>query len=167
MIAVLAIALGLVLSFLSGGRIKNLASLRLRHAGWILGLFAVQSVVRGWNPNNSAFRNLPIVLWGLVGLILLMLLALESERLLSVLVGLGLWLNLLVVLVNQGMPVHYPIGSTSGGFYHAMDQGDSLLVLADVLPAPGGYLLSLGDMLLTVGISALIARQSHIVVESD
>ncbi len=92
-------------------------------------------------------------------------------------VGVGLALNLLVVLSNGGMPVLLtdPIAlsnagaqiSRSLGFYQLAGPGTVLASLGDVVPLGlGAYrvLLSPGDVLLVVGVAALIvsSMRAHV-----
>lgn len=69
--------------------------------------------------------------------------------------GTGILLNAIILINKGGMPVtgavesplHTLVGNEGvGGVY----------LLADILPVPGGYAVSLGDMLLFVGVVAFL-----------
>ena len=75
----------------------------------------------------------------------------------------GLVSNLLVVLINDGMPYFVGAGSDThdaGDFYHAAGASTRMWLLSDVLPLPGGYLLSLGDLLLLVGLVSFVVAHA-------
>ena len=80
--------------------------------------------------------------------------------------ALGLLLNLLVVGVNEGMPVSPAAIETAGGRvselayqdsakHHLLDDRDILGFLGDVIPLPNpvGIVLSIGDVLLYAGVA--------------
>ena len=77
----------------------------------------------------------------------------------------GVGFNLLVILLNGGMPVMLGPAldssavriavTASGGFYTLADARTQLAVLGDVLPTPLG-LASVGDVLLVVGVASLL-----------
>ena len=75
-------------------------------------------------------------------------------------VFLGIALNALVIVVNQGMPVDLPESWRDDGpvettvKHHAQGPDDRLLVLTDVVPVPGPAqtVVSFGDLIMTVGL---------------
>ncbi|TLM96084.1 MAG: hypothetical protein FDZ75_05215 [Actinobacteria bacterium] len=135
--------------------------MQLRYPWGILGLFVLQAVARG----HGALRQLPshagVVIWAGACLLLAFLLW-QSRDLPGVgLVAGGVAANVLVVLANGAMPVHIETGLTvSTGFYAPLGGADLLQWMADILPVPGGYLASLGDMLMIVGIAVLVGASS-------
>ena len=90
----------------------------------------------------------------------------------TVLIVLGVALNLIVVLLNVGMPVGGSLAKSLGmsptsaaieshsGFYHLVTAGDSAVFLADVIPVPMPRplraLVSVGDLLMFIGVGVVI-----------
>lgn len=75
------------------------------------------------------------------------------------LIGLGMSLNAIVVLANLGMPVATST-ALPDQFYRAVDARAGLVLLADVQPSPGGYVLSLGDLLMLVGVVVAVTSMA-------
>jgi Na+-transporting methylmalonyl-CoA/oxaloacetate decarboxylase gamma subunit len=75
-------------------------------------------------------------------------------------VFLGIFLNALVITVNQGMPVDLPDAWRDEGpvettvKHHEQTDDDRLLVLNDIVPVPGPWqtVVSFGDLIMTVGL---------------
>jgi hypothetical protein len=168
MIALAAIVLGLSLGIACGGSARGLETLSLRFEWPVLLLFVVQGIARGriGGANASAFG---LGVWAASCIILIVLLVPDWRRVGIWVLGVGLALNLLVVLANGGMPVllNDPMElskagaqiARSMGFYQLAGPGTALALLGDVLPLDlGAYrvLLSPGDVLLLVGVAALI-----------
>lgn len=171
-LALVAIPLGLLLGWLSGGRVGALASIKLKSEWFVLSAFLVQAVLRGrlagTRPNPAG-----LLVWAAVSLVLVLLLAMQKRWLGLRVIAAGTTLNLLVALLNQGMPVAPSaadlvggITASSGGFYQLAHDATYAIWLGDVLPADVGfatYMLSAGDVLLCVGavifvVSAMTAR---------
>ncbi len=88
------------------------------------------------------------------------------------LMALGVALNALVISVNFGMPISrtaahiagvqdmIPVIESARGLYFVAGAHTPLMVLADVLPVPGPTyvrtIVSVGDMLLFVGVAVLL-----------
>jgi hypothetical protein len=102
---------------------------------------------------------------------LLLLVILNRERKGMWLAGLGILMNFSVIAANGGMPVlgeaalaaggfEQPFTLEGGGFKHvALDAGTVLEFLADVIPIRlfgQGNVISLGDVLLAVGLGAFL-----------
>jgi hypothetical protein len=83
----------------------------------------------------------------------------------------GLALNALVIGVNQGMPVRLPDDATAAqrdavdesAKHHVERESDHLVVLADIIPIPGGGLTraSFGDLILAVGFVDVVVQLSR------
>jgi len=87
--------------------------------------------------------------------------------------GLGILLNLTVIAFNGGMPVlteaalvasdYTAIPTDLGGYKHVfLDEGSRLAFLADVIPiriAGQGYVLSLGDVFLALGVAQFVEAE--------
>ncbi|MDR9449962.1 MAG: DUF5317 domain-containing protein [Acidimicrobiia bacterium] len=158
------------IALLRGGRLANLADIRLR-LWWLLPLgFAVQATP-ALLPDDAAWT--PDVGVGLVlisYLPLLLLVILNRERKGMWLAGLGVLMNFSVIAANGGMPVLAEAALAAGryqeslqvvyGYKHvALDAGTFLSFLADVIPVRlfgHGQVISLGDVLLAVGMGAFL-----------
>jgi MFS family permease len=150
-----AIALGLVLR----GRLANLAEVRFRFA-W-LGLLGVALQL----PAISGTAGDLLLLASFLCLLAVVVLNLRQPG--FVLVLLGLTLNVLVIGINQGMPVSRAAVIASGQAatlpelrasdspkHHLMRPGDRLTFLADVIPIgpPIRQAVSVGDLAALLGI---------------
>lgn len=158
------------IALLRGGRLANLADIRLR-LWWLLPLgFALQATP-ALLPDEAAWA--PDVGVGLVlisYLPLLLLVILNRERKGMWLAGLGVLMNFSVIAANGGMPVLAEAALAAGryeeslqvayGYKHvALDAGTFLSFLADVIPVRllgQGQVISLGDVLLAVGLGAFL-----------
>jgi len=167
-LAAAGILLGLVLGLAGGGRLAGLTTISLRWEYALLALFAVQALARGVLP--VFIGPLAIALWAACSLALLFAVVLQLRRGRGLaLAASGVAMNLLVILVNSGMPVvprEWEMNAAaraahaSGGFYHIADVRTVFPALADTLPSGVG-LASLGDLLLALGIATLVA--SHMI----
>jgi hypothetical protein len=141
-----------------------MASLRLRFEWLVISLFLVQSLVRGRIGLELPNGRLAVVLWALATIGLVAVLAnQDSADGLPVMIA-GLAANLLVVLANGGMPYLVPpawSGAIQSGFYRPVGGTTLFSVLGDVLPIPGGWLVSVGDVLLMVGAGAFVASAAR------
>lgn len=150
----LAIALGYAL----GGRLSNLGGTRFRY-GWagLLGV-ALQFLPVGGTPGylllTASFLLLLFVSsvnWKLPGFLLVLV---------------GLWMNFLVIVVNEGMPITLDAIVTSGQVetigdlreagsskHHLATEDDELLFLGDriAVPAPVRQAISVGDVVAYAG----------------
>jgi len=165
-----ALAIGLLLGLVCGGSVRNLGGVRLRFEWVVIPLFVVQALARGRLAGASA-SSLGVSIWLVGTLVLLAFLAPDWRQPGVWVSGVGMALNMLVVLANGGMPV-VPPGQVpasqaaaslaqSAGFYHLAGPGTILVTLGDVLPLGMGAtttLLSAGDVLLTLGVAIYILR---------
>jgi hypothetical protein len=150
----LPVAIGL--GYLLGGRLRNLSGVTLRYpAAGVAGLGLQLLPVRG-----TAGQLLLVM-----SLALMFLFAGGNWRLSGfVLIAAGLWCNLIVVVINDGMPVtaaaFVSSGQTDGlddlapgGRHHLATPDDDLVFLADAipLPAPVHRAVSVGDLVAYAG----------------
>lgn len=161
MILAAAIVWGVAAVVACGGDLRRLGRAQLRHEGLVLCLFLVQGIVRGRLPFAAEWSRFSVIVWALSGVILLCVLRANMMHTAVSVMVLGLGLNMLVVLANGGMPVAaaagaLPATATNAGFYHLVSDANAMVVLADVLPSPGGWMVSMGDVLLAIGVSAHI-----------
>jgi hypothetical protein len=153
-VIILPAAIGL--GYLLGGRLRNLSDLNLRYpAAGLAGLGAQLLPVRGAVSQLLLIASLVLMLtfaglnWRTAGFAL---------------IAVGLSSNLLVVLVNDGMPVTAAALVASGqtdsledltadGRHHLATPDDELVFLADAIPipAPVNRAVSVGDLMAYVG----------------
>ena len=168
MVALVAIAVGLSLGALSGGSVLGLVEVSLRFEWLVLVLFVVQAISRGRIAGIGA-SAIGIAVWAFTCLALLAFLSPDVRRPGVWIVGVGIALNMLVVLVNGGMPIILPESAVSSttvasvaqsmGFYQMAGPGTVLTALGDVIVLGwGGYraLMSCGDVLLAIGVAVFI-----------
>lgn len=124
-----------------------------------------------------------LISWFLGGALILLVCGVNWPLFGFRLIALGVLANGVVIALNQGMPVSPAaldyMGLVETGdklavltpLYHLAHEGSRLLVLADVLPVPGPALLrsvvSLGDLLLMVGVALVILEGTRSIVCID
>ena len=163
------LAAGLLAGYATGGRLRNLASARVRL--WWLGPISLLLQVLPAPRLPGASQDLLGVGLLLGSYVLLLILAAANVRRMGfVLILIGVALNFIVIAANQGMPVSASALRRAGaeesiealrradGKHHLADEGDVLLPLADVIPVPGtGVVLSPGDLAAYGGASLFLA----------
>ena len=166
---------GILIGLARGGRVEGLSRVRFRGGAAILALFLMQMLARQVLPGFLPLTSRASVwLWCGIVMGLLLVCALNWRIAGILLLVLGLSLNLLVVVLNAGMPVGGPLAdsarmtpsaadlASSGGFYRPVESGTIAKELADVIPipqpAPLRSLLSLGDIIMFSGAAVLIER---------
>jgi hypothetical protein len=169
MLLVAAAAAGAaLLARVRGGTLEALAATRFRWSGLVFEGLLIQVVFAVWNPPGLTRTD---SLWLLVlsnvaiaGFILA-----NSKLPGMLLAGLGLTMNITVILLNGAMPVSSDAASASGlsppaegtAFKHErMDSDTRLPWLGDVVPVPlVGEVWSPGDVVLAAGIARLVYAQ--------
>lgn len=143
----------------------------IRTGVWLMlmGAFIAQGVARGRTLGLSA-TAVGVVVWAVASLTICAALAWrcrargQGECVGLRLVALGTFLNVVAVLLNQGMPatsipgVARAVGA-SEGFYVHVNAATILPFLGDVLVAGGNglrFVLSVGDVLLMIGVCLVI-----------
>lgn len=171
---VVAVLLGLV----TGGSFARLSHVRVRGATAVLLVYVLQAFTRNYAPQLGFVRPDSVVwIWSLLTLTLVALTARNARLIGMPIVTLGLVLNLAVVVLNAGMPVgrwqevagRPPAAVVTtpenSAFYRAPDAQTRLLFLGDVIPlrGPSGsrFLLSVGDLLLFLGVSVIVLAGMH------
>jgi hypothetical protein len=170
-LAAIGIIAGIVLGCAVGGRLSHIPELDPGLMVLLVSLSLAQGVARGrvlgLSPTPAG-----LAVWVLVSLLFCAAAYWRSSQYTDALgavrgfalIGAGTLANVLVVLLNQGMPVVGALGSayqiaSSGGFYVYMNEGTVLPWLGDVLLVSFGrtrFLLSLGDVALLVGMAVLM-----------
>ena len=155
------IVVGILIGLLTGGNFRRLADIRLVGIELLIAAFIMQSLVSSvsaWRPELGHFL--------LIASYLLLLAGLSRNKLTMgiSLMATGVFLNLVVIFANGGMPVKidaWPAGF-SDHIHIQLSKATRLPWLGDVVtwPLPGslGGLVSIGDILLSVGVFALIIQ---------
>ena len=173
---IVALLIAVAIGYLAGGRVSNLANLRLRWAPLALIALVLQLI----DPPGS---------WPLAMLItsfvLLSVFVLANRRVAGFwLVLVGVALNFAVIGVYRGMPVSTQalvasgqadtVGQLTGHAersvkHHLATESDSALVLGDVIaiPPPMGQAISVGDICTYGGVAVVVVagmrRRSDVV----
>lgn len=165
-----------VAGILTGGRPRNLAGHQLRFESVLLALLVVVSFAPAIDiPLSDSV--LVGVAWIIPVLACIIVASLNFREAGFVLVIIGLFLNLIVVAGNIGMPVLTSNVSSIGDsgtaaaavadswLHIPADSHSRMVILADVIPAPGprGFraMLSIGDLLLMIGVGRFVFLSMH------
>ena len=162
----LAVTIGLVVGLAAGGRLRHLGE---RQFHW-WGLLVVGVALQLPFLDRLGFGGL------LVSYLFLLGFAIANLRLVGMaLVVIGISMNIVVIAVNQGMPVRREAIVSAGLFTqfeadhlnldrkHHMEQpgDDHLMILADIipLPVPGvRSVLSFGDVVMSIGVADVLVH---------
>ena len=164
-LVLIVIGLAVVAGLLAGGSLRRLEQVKLHWWGVALGGLALQGISLTSSLDPPVGSVLLIASYAL-----LLAFAWINRRLPAAwLVIAGLTLNILVIVVNQGMPVSASAIETAGaraeglvgtgtGKHHLMGPEDTLTPFADVIgiPPPIGAVISMGDVLLYAGVAILV-----------
>jgi hypothetical protein len=160
-ISILSILAGLYYGLVRGGLVRNLGLARLHWPGLLVVGIGGPVLVDRLDPPRSVW--LIVLAFGA-----LLVFTTRNRHLPGMLlVAAGVAANLLVVLVNGGMPVRADALVSAGlasradvefveisGVQRLEEPGDQLVFLADVIPfEPTGQVLSPGDLLLLAGLA--------------
>jgi hypothetical protein len=171
----LVLFIATTVALLRGGRLVNLADIRLR-LWWLLLLgFGLQAATIGLPADAEWTRSAAtaMILASYVTLLVLVLVNRHREGMW--LAGLGILMNFSVIALNGGMPVLQEAAAVAAGnaggagsfvldlvldFKHViLDTSTKLPFLADVMPVRLfgiGQVISLGDVLLAVGLGRFL-----------
>ncbi len=156
-----------------GGRLRNLSDVRLR-MWWLLILgFGMQSAAEFFPSDAEWSRPTGITLILVSYVPLLLMVVLNRDRPGMWLAGLGILMNFSVIAANGGMPVLEEAAIVAGGFpesvdiagnykHLVLDETTRLAFLADVIPLrflEQGQVISLGDVLLAVGLGRFLEHE--------
>jgi hypothetical protein len=164
-LVLIVIGLAIAVGFVAGGSLRPFQSLQVHWWGAALLGLALQGIPLTSEPGRSLA---PLLLIG--SYTLLLAFAFVNRRLPALwLVIAGLAMHLLVIGVNGGMPVSAGALEIAGGRpdrlagegtlkHHLMGPDDRLTPLGDVIgiPPPIGAVISLGDVVLYLGVAALV-----------
>ncbi|MDQ1403993.1 MAG: hypothetical protein QOG03_2309 [Actinomycetota bacterium] len=170
-ITIVAIGAGLLIGFLTGGRIRHLGERSFRLSIVFAVGVALQLLIT-YGP-----RDLPVAVL-LLSYTCIVTFAVANLDLKGMgLIAIGIGLNFIVIAANRGMPVDPKAIRTAGvysdaelrhkvieGKRHLQRPGDHLLWLSDIIPASlPGYpqVVSFGDLILYFGVADLMANLLH------
>jgi hypothetical protein len=164
-LVLVVIGFAVVVGFIAGGSLRPFEKLKLHWWGAALVGLALQGIPSASGVGESIGWALLIVSYGL----LIAFVWINRRLPAAWLVIAGLALNVLVIGVNDGMPVSASAletaGSSADGLvgvgtvkHHLMGPDDVLTPLADVIgiPPPIGAVISIGDVLLYAGLAILV-----------
>lgn len=165
---VIVLFVAMSVAVLRGGRLTNLADIRLK-MWWLLPLgFVMQGVAELFDPGIGFF----VVLTSYLPLLALMILNRDRSGLW--LAGVGVLMNFTVMALNGGMPVLQGAIEVASGYapggpdltdaakHTEMGPGTLLPFLADVIPirmANQGSVISIGDVFLAVGLGRFLEAE--------
>jgi hypothetical protein len=168
----LVLFVAMSVAVLRGGRLTNLADIRLR-SWWLLPLGFVMQAVTAFLPDRSWSESVGVglVLFSYIPLLALVLLNRTRPGLW--LAGLGILMNFTVIALNGGMPVLGEAALVASGFspdpqvaesfkHLSLDESSRLPFLADVIPlrlVGHGQVISLGDVFLAVGLGLFLEAE--------
>lgn len=177
LIPIAALTFGVVAGYLCGGRLANLERLRLR-LPW-LAILALALQVVAFSGIGARLGDTPMVALHLASYALLVWFILANrDNLGLVITGIGMALNLIVIVANGGyMPASRSALKLSGEAYAGASHNNSEIIgagthlrfLGDIFAVPDGTLLSnvfsIGDVIIVVGVAMLICASMRVVPE--
>jgi hypothetical protein len=166
MLALLAIAVGLLAGIAAGGSPSGLAKIRIRFEAVLVVAFVAQGLSRGRFPGISS-SSVGTLVWVAISLVLASVLLFNHRVPGMTIAAAGVLLNVDVVLANGSMPAaasgllsEMAIQQRSAGFYHLAGHQTLGAWAGDVIRLGllgQTYLVSAGDVLLAVGTTVVIA----------
>lgn len=169
---VVVLLVAVVVAIARGGRLTNLADIRLE-LWWLLPVAFALQIGATVLPDRSWSDEVGVgmILASYVPLIAVVIA--NRQRRGMWLAGLGVLLNFTVIVVNAGMPVLAEAAVVASGFsptpqiansakHVTLDQTTLLPFLADVIPVRilgTGTVLSLGDVFLAVGLGRFLESE--------
>ncbi len=156
-----------------GGRLSNLADIRLR-AWWLLPLGFAMQWIAGLLPDRPWADGVGVGLVLASYLPLVVLVGLNRDRPGMWLAGFGVLMNFTVIALNGGMPVLEEAAAIASGRaggaadlaanpkHVGLDTSTIAAFLADVIPVRilgSGSVISLGDVFLAVGLGRFLEAE--------
>lgn len=169
-LALIPLVLGIVVGLVRGGKLENFSAAAFRQPWMVFAGLALQVGAQAAEPSVPALHNGaagPAVLAVSYALVIgFVVLNIRFPG--TLFIGVGLLLNLAVILANGAMPVSMAAvhaagarslpGLQSGVKHHPMGPGTHLDILGDIIPVPALGIVSVGDVILGIGIFLLIQR---------
>jgi Family of unknown function (DUF5317) len=170
LVLIVALVCGLAAGYLTGGRLRHLEHLDLRHPWLVLLAMGIQLVI--FTRLGSSISESASV-WAHVSsyVVLLVFVILNRRNLGVVLAGLGTLMNATVIIINGGyMPASRRALEIAGRLADSSTYNNSiianesahLLPLGDVMAIPAGVpffsnVFSVGDLFIVAGVALLLA----------
>ncbi len=167
---VVVLAVAVLIGLLRGGRITNLAEVRLR-VWWLLFVGLAMQIVANFVPRPDDGGVNPIAVALILGsyLPLITVVLLNRQAHGMWLAAIGILMNFSVIAANQGMPVSGEAAVIAGAesteldldAKHVILDDDTLVpFLADVIPLRAlRQVISLGDVFLAVGLGQFLESE--------
>lgn len=157
------IAVSVAVSLLRGGKLSNFSEIYAR-GWWLLFVGFGMQIAANFVPASNRGVGVWLILMSYVPL--LVVVALNQRMPGMWITGIGILMNFTVIALNNGMPVLPEAIELAGGDpgmalsakHVVLDAGSRLAFLADIIPVPGSV-ISLGDVLLAVGLGVFIEDQ--------
>jgi len=162
LLAAALIVIGLIAALATGGSLQELARTRFRRIEVLVIGLALQLGVTFLPGDLFEERGYLLILIASAAAALFMFFNRNLPGML--LAAIGLTLNVVVISLNQGMPVSLRAIEIAGapefaeeGEHTALDDDTKLPWLTDVVPVPiAGSVLSVGDLFLAAGLARLV-----------
>jgi len=170
--------LSLIVGFLRGGRLSDLADVRISHIELFIIPFFLKALAFYGSSHYEFFSRYGYIFHLIVYIMLFMGVWYNRDNKYIVLAGLGIFLNALVIYLNGGrMPVSVEMSrfaqinpkdiewlvSNNVATHQPITDKTLLWFLGDVIPLPKPYpfpkVISIGDVVLALGIFLYIQQQ--------
>ena len=168
-LVVLALGAGAVLAVATGGSLRRLLSTRLRLTPALFAGAGLQALLELWDPpggwSDASAGAVLLVSYGLVLAFCAANLRLKGMAVVTI----GVSLNALVVLLNQGIPTRLPADATAAerqeleeSVTARPEHGSHLAELGRIVPVPEpvSRTVSFGDLVVAVGLADVVWRAS-------
>ncbi len=177
MLYIVAVAIGIIAGKLAGGKIANLAELKLEKTWIIITAFLIQATAQILGLNGFGFiSRYSFVIQAIVFCLLFSGFWINRRYLGILFIGIGCLLNALVMMFNGGkMPVKESILISQGatpeiieqvrlgldGKHSLINDSTRLVFLSDIIETPPVLdwmmqIISLGDIIVVIGLCVLI-----------
>ena len=159
----LVLVISIIVGWLRGGKLRNLTEIRVK-AWWLLPLGFFVLAASSFVPTEYHEIAVALVLISYVPLLVFVWLNRDASGIW--IAGVGILMNFTVISLNGGMPVLEEAARIAGNSGELVFDGKHVLLteettlpfLADIIPLPGAV-LSLGDVVLAIGVGVFLEDQ--------
>ena len=157
---VLTIAAVILTVIFTRGRWQHLVSVKMRHLPLLaigIGLQVLASATdAAFGPSTSRWISAYLI----SALILIAFCAMNRPKTWMLVVSCGIAFNAIAVGANQGMPTRTPDGRgpiVTTAKHRPAESSDRVVLLTDIIwiPAPASTMISLGDLMISVGVCGI------------
>jgi hypothetical protein len=161
----IAIAVALLLVPLTGGRLRQLAHLRLRRVWLLFAGLGLQILLEVIDLPKARYEDLGLAIL-LASYVLIIGFGLSNLLLTGMgVITVGIAMNAFVIALNQGMPYRVPAGvkAETTVKHRPEKSGDLLPQLGDYIPlgSPVDASISFGDLVIAIGLIDVAFRSSR------